>query len=57
MMYLERNLIGFLCAALVLTISGISCSGSEPIGKEDPYALWKELPNEKMVFMSKADSP
>ena len=25
--------------------------------KEDPYALWKEQPNEKIVFMSKADSP
>ena len=25
--------------------------------KEDPYELWKEQPNEKIVFFSKADSP
>jgi|GEM_PF-1671305 len=53
----KRNLIGFLSALLVLVISGISCSGNEPIGDEDPFALWKQQPNERIVFMSKADSP
>jgi len=57
MMGFKRNLIGFLSGALVLAISGISCSGSDPIGNEDPYALWKEQLNERIVFMSKADSP
>ena len=31
---------------------------SEPVeAKKDSHALWKEQPNEKIVFMSKADSP
>ncbi|NHZ86346.1 MAG: hypothetical protein GWP19_10760 [Planctomycetia bacterium] len=42
---------------LILAIVGISCSINEPIAEEDPYALWKEQPNEIIVFMSKADSP
>jgi len=54
---LKRNLIVCLSIVLVLAILGISCSVNEPIGEEDSYALWKEQPNERMVFMSKADSP
>ncbi|MCD4693701.1 MAG: DPP IV N-terminal domain-containing protein [Calditrichales bacterium] len=42
---------------MVLAILGISCNVNEPVKEEDPYALWKEQANEKIVFMSKADSP
>ena len=43
-----------ICFSLVgaLVISGISCSDSD-----SAPSLWKEQPNERIVFMSKADSP
>ncbi len=53
MIYSTRNKIVCLSVVLVFAILGISCD----INEEDPYALWKEQPNEKIVFMSKADSP
>jgi dipeptidyl aminopeptidase/acylaminoacyl peptidase len=34
----------------------ISCE-DDPKEDTDPYELWKTVPNEKIVFMSKADSP
>ncbi len=52
MMNLKRNLIVRLSVILALVIAGISCNDI----KSDP-ALWKEQPNERIVFMSKADSP
>ena len=57
MLNFKRNLIVCLSVVLVLSILGISCSVNEPIREEDPYALWKEQSNERIVFMSKADSP
>jgi len=49
---LERKLIFCLSAVLVLAILGTACpdSDSEP-------SIWEEQPNERIVFMSKADSP
>ncbi len=47
----------YILIVLMLVIVGISCSINEPIEEEDPYVLWKEQPNERIVFMSKADSP
>jgi len=52
MRYLKRNLIVCLPVVLVIFTIGISCSDNKP----DPV-LWKEQPNEKIIFMSKADSP
>jgi len=48
----KLNLI--VCSSLVcaLIISGISCREVDT-----DYSLWKEQPNERIVFMSKADSP
>ncbi len=46
-----------LRAVLALAILGVSCGVNEPVAQEDPYALWKEQPNERIVFMSRADSP
>lgn len=57
MMNFKRSLIIRISVALLLAVLGISCSGNELIKEEDPYALWKEQPNERIVFMSKADSP
>ena len=53
MKYSKRNITACLSVVLLLAIFGISCD----INEEDPYALWKEQPNEHIVFMSKADSP
>jgi len=50
-------IIVYASVVLALALSGISCSVKNPIEEEDIYALWKEQPNEKIVFMSKADSP
>lgn len=52
MLNLKRSLIVCLSVILALVIAGISCSDS----KSDP-ALWREQPNERIVFMSKSDSP
>jgi Tol biopolymer transport system component len=54
-----RNALIFSIISVVL-ISG--CIGdyvseSPTHAREDAYPLWKEQPNEKIVFMSKADSP
>ncbi len=58
----------FIISFLIITVSFISvfiiafigCSddsnSNDPIRVEDPYALWKEQPNERIVFVSKADS-
>ena len=47
-----------VCFFVALVLIGISCSVNEPIfSEEDPYSLWKEQPNETLVFMSKADTP
>ncbi len=53
MKHFKISFIIYLPLALLLVIFGISCDTNE----EDPYALWKEQPNERIVFMSKADSP
>jgi len=53
----KRNLAAWLFALPALAILGISCSVTDSVEEEDPYALWKEQPNERIVFMSKADSP
>lgn len=49
---LKRNLITWLFVVLIPIIIGISCSDN----KSDNM-LWNEQPNEKIIFMSKADSP
>ena len=51
-MSLKRNLLAQLSVVFSLVIVGISCSYSKP-----DLALWKEQPNEAIVFMSKVDSP
>ena len=56
MNFKRSPLINFIVVFFLLTLF-ISCSTREPIREEDPYALWKEQPNERIVFMSKADSP
>ena len=53
----KRKLVGCLFLVTALSVFGFSCRVNEPIEEEDPYALWKEQPNEIIVFMSKADSP
>jgi Tol biopolymer transport system component len=50
----KQDLIICIFTVFVLPLIGSSC---EPIGEEDPFALWNEQPNERIVFMSKADSP
>jgi Tol biopolymer transport system component len=57
MKYCKQNLLIFLSVVISFTIIGISCDINEPIEEEDPYTLWKEQSNERIVFMSKADSP
>ncbi len=57
MRHFKQYLIVCSALAMVLAVSGISCSVNEPVEEEDPYSLWKEEPNERIVFMSKADSP
>lgn len=54
---LKQNLNSSLSVILLLVILGISCDVNEPNNEEDSYALWKEQANERIVFMSKADSP
>ena len=56
-MNLKRNLIVSLSVVFVFALLGISCGVNEPTRVEDPYALWKEQSNQKIVFMSRADSP
>jgi Tol biopolymer transport system component len=51
-MYSKRNLIAHLSVVFALVIVGTSCSDNDP----DP-TRWKDQPNERIVFMSKADSP
>ena len=53
---LKRNLIFYVPVIMVLVIAGISCddSGSDI---EPDLSLWQAQPNERIVFMSKADSP
>ncbi len=57
MMNFKRNLSILMIVTLAFSIAGIACRIGEPAGEEDPYALWKEQPNESIIFMSKADSP
>ncbi len=52
MAQIVMKILAILMVISVLALAGISCSNSE----SDP-ALWKEQPNERIVFMSKADSP
>jgi len=52
MKHIKRNLVVCVSVVLALVIIGTSCRDNKP----DP-ALWKEQPNEMIVFMSKADSP
>jgi Tol biopolymer transport system component len=49
--------IVYASVVLALALSGISCSVKNPVEEEDIYTLWKEQPNERIVFISKADSP
>ncbi|MBU1983592.1 hypothetical protein KJ815_04180 [bacterium] len=55
--HFKRNQAVCFILLLVISIQGISCSDNEPNTEDDPYALWKEQPNERIVFMSRADSP
>lgn len=52
-----RNKAISLTVFLPLAILAISCSENDPNSEDDPYALWKAQPNERIIFMSKADSP
>ena len=56
-MNFKQKPIVCLLIVSVLGIIAISCDVNGPIGGKDPNALWKEQPNEQIVFMSKADSP
>lgn len=49
-----KKLSVLLITACILLL--ISCE-DDPKEDTDPYELWKTVPNEKIVFMSKADSP
>ncbi len=53
MKHFKTSFTIYILILLLLVFFGISCD----INEEDPYALWKEQPNENIVFMSKADSP
>lgn len=58
LMNFKSKLIVLLSVVLMLIVSGIACGNNDPdSSEEDPYALWKEQTAEKIVFMSKADSP
>lgn len=45
-----------ICCFLCLVIAA-ACSAEEPSEKGNSYALWKQQPDEHIVFMSRADSP
>lgn len=53
---IKRNLINCISWGLMVAFLVVSCSIYKPVEK-DRYALWREQPNEKIVFMSRADSP
>lgn len=53
-LYSKKKLPLLLVA--IFSLLFISCE-DEPSDDTDPYELWKTVPNEKIVFMSKADSP
>jgi Tol biopolymer transport system component len=42
--------------AVLVTSCGQDNGGNEPVQEEDPYELWNAQPNQRIVFMSKADS-
>ena len=46
-----------IIAAFALLTLVVSCSTEESTREEDPFSLWRQQPNERIVFMSKADSP
>ena len=55
------RLILVLVMAIALVVSPITCCGNSSTPDngdtpEDPFELWKQQPNDKIVFMSKADS-
>jgi len=56
----RRYLVNFIVLVMI-AFSCISCDTEEPVKEAqndvDSYALWKAQPNEKIVFMSRADSP
>ncbi len=47
----------FTLLILFVLVSGCTQQPDQGDQAKDPYALWKEQPNGKIVFMSKADSP
>lgn len=51
---LKKNLSVLIITACSMLF--ISCE-DDPKEDTDPYELWKSVPNEKIVFMSKTDSP
>jgi len=53
----KRIFIAWFLAALMIAVLGTSCGVNEPVREENSYSLWKEQPDEIIVFMSKADSP
>jgi Tol biopolymer transport system component len=56
MKHSKRKLAAWLFSVLAIVGLGISCSVNDPVEEDDSYALWKEQTNERIVFMSKADS-
>jgi Tol biopolymer transport system component len=53
----SKCIVSFL-VLFVFSLIGVSCAADIPPDRvEDPYALWKEQLNQKIVFMSKADTP
>jgi Tol biopolymer transport system component len=58
----RAGLVLVLVMAIALVVSPITCCGNSSTPDngdtpEDPFELWKQQPNDKIVFMSKADSP
>jgi len=45
----------------VLLLAGLfrlpGCDKNNSTGNDDPYELWQQMPNQRLVFMSRADSP
>jgi Tol biopolymer transport system component len=58
-----RKLVVCIVVFALLSVLAVSCGqgdggngDNEPVPEEDVYALWKAQPNQRIVFMSKADS-
>ena len=53
----KTSIILIALMILALLMISVACEEDGDVQEEDSFALWDQQPNEKIVFMSKADSP